>query len=78
MLYFSFSLLNSSFEWCRMALQLEKEVQAENLEQNRAMECKINSLSSEIKKLQVELSDAEKRERASAALQKGNYTFIAF
>lgn len=51
----------------RAAVEYEKKMQAQNLEQSQIMEKHVVSMAHEIEKLQAELADAENRARAAAA-----------
>ncbi|XP_010922618.1 protein FLX-like 1 [Elaeis guineensis] len=51
----------------RAAVEYEKKIHADNLEQSRAMEKNMISMAWEVEKLRDELANAEKRARAAAA-----------
>ncbi|CAK9164162.1 unnamed protein product [Ilex paraguariensis] len=51
----------------RAAVEYEKKMHANNLEQHQAMEKNMISMAHEIEKLRAELANAEKRARAAAA-----------
>lgn len=51
----------------RAAVEYEKNVHAENMEQSQAMEKNMISMAREVEKLRAELANAEKRALAAAA-----------
>ncbi|GMG98193.1 hypothetical protein Nepgr_000033 [Nepenthes gracilis] len=60
-------LIRHEIQKGRAAIEFEKKTHAGNLEQGRAMEKNMISMSYEIEKLRAELANAEKRAKAAAA-----------
>ncbi|KAJ6819985.1 putative protein FLX-like 1 [Iris pallida] len=60
-------MVRKELERGRLAVEYEKKVHADNLEQSKAMEKNMLSLAREVENLRAELANAEKRARAAAA-----------
>ncbi|KAJ6819988.1 putative protein FLX-like 1 [Iris pallida] len=63
----NFEMMRKELERGRLAVEYEKKVHADNLEQSKAMEKNMLSLAREVENLRAELANTEKRARAAAA-----------